>query len=34
MNSEDIIKKVNNLSEWIIKIRRDIHETHRGIMTI
>ena len=27
MNSEDIIKKVNNLSEWTIKVRRDIHET-------
>ena len=27
MNFQDIINKVNNLSEWIIKIRRDIHET-------
>ena len=27
MNFQDIINKVNNLNEWIIKIRRDIHET-------
>ena len=34
MNFQDEINKVNNLSKWIIKIRRDIHETYRGIMPI
>lgn len=27
MNFQDAINKVNNLKDWIIKIRRDIHET-------
>lgn len=27
MNFQDAINKVNNLNDWIIKIRRDIHET-------
>ena len=27
MNFQDVINKVKNLNDWIIKVRRDIHET-------